>query len=81
MEEHKYTLVTVGARKRRIGSVVSIDEAKEIARQAAATASFLFRRRRVPNGEATSLKAGSGRRGWHGFSRELRGEVEAEGAG
>jgi hypothetical protein len=53
MEEHKYTLVTVGARKRRIGSVVSIDEAKEIARQAAATASFLSRRRRVPNGEAT----------------------------
>ena len=42
MEEHKYTPVTVGARKRRIGLVVSIDEVKEIARQPGSNSFFLM---------------------------------------
>ncbi len=58
MEEHKYTLVTLRGRARRIEPVVSIDEAKEIARQAGSTSFFLIPKARGTHWRGYILEGG-----------------------
>jgi hypothetical protein len=93
MEKHKYTPVTSPGHARRIEPVVSIDEPKEIARQAGSTSFLLIPKPRGTHRRGYTLEGREYEKGLARVSQRIcpgtlqvvdgRGEVEeaAEGVG